>query len=142
MKISAVLATKGMNVITIHPEQSISEAISLLSAHNIGALVVVDAAGKPVGIISERDIVRIAAKGKEVFAATVSQVMTRDVVTGTSHDDLQAVLQTMTARHFRHLPVVDEGRLVGIVAISDLVKAQLNEYRGEIDTLQTQISEG
>ena len=77
MKISAVLATKGMNVITIHPEQSISEAIALLSAHNIGALVVVDAAGKPVGILSERDIVRIAAKGKEVFAATVSQVMTR-----------------------------------------------------------------
>ena len=142
MKISAILATKGMNVITIHPEQSVSEAIALLSTHNIGALVVVDAVGKPVGIISERDIVRIAAKGKDVFAATVSQVMTRDVVTGTSHDDLQAVLQTMTTRHFRHLPVVDDGRLVGIVAISDLVKAQLNEYRGEIDSLQTRMGKG
>ena len=142
MKISAVLATKGMNVITIRPEQSVSEAIALLSTHNIGALVVVDALGKPVGIISERDIVRIAAKGKDVFAATVSQVMTRDVVTGTSHDDLQAVLQTMTTRHFRHLPVVDDGRLVGIVAISDLVKAQLNEYRGEIDSLQTRMGKG
>ena len=142
MKISAVLATKGMNVITIRPEQSISEAIALLSTHNIGALVVVDTAGKPVGIISERDIVRIAAKSKEVFVASVSQVMTRDVVTGSSHDDLHSVLQTMTTRHFRHLPVVDDGRLVGIVSIGDLVKAQLNEYRGEIDTLQTRIGKG
>lgn len=142
MKISAVLATKGVNVITIRPEQTISEAIALLSTHNIGALVAVDAAGKPVGIISERDIVRSAAKGKEVFAASISQVMTHDVVTGSAHDDLQSVLQTMTARRFRHLPVVDEGRLVGIVSIGDLVKAQLNEYRGEIDTLQTRISKG
>ena len=142
MKISAVLATKGMNVVTIHPEQTIREAIALLNKHNIGALVVVDAASKPVGILSERDIVRHATKSQDIFAASISQVMTRDVVTGSPQDDLNAVLQTMTDRRFRHMPVVDEGKLVGIVSIGDLVKAQLNEYKGQIDTLQTQIGKG
>jgi CBS domain-containing protein len=142
MKIGTILATKGMSVITIRPEQSLGEAVALLSKHNIGALVVVDAAGKPVGILSERDIVRQAAKSKDVFAASINQVMTKNVITGTLHDDLHSVLQTMTDRHFRHLPVVDEGRLVGIVSIGDLVKAQLNEYKGEIDTLQTLVSKG
>ncbi len=142
MKISAVLATKGMNVVTIHPEQTIREAIALLNKHNIGALVAVDAAGKPVGILSERDIVRHAVKSQDIFAASISQVMTRDVVTGSPQDDLNAVLQTMTDRRFRHMPVVDEGKLVGIVSIGDLVKAQLNEYKGQIDTLQTQVGKG
>jgi len=142
MKIGIILATKGMSVITIRPEQSLGEAVALLSKHNIGALVVVDAAGKPVGILSERDIVRQAAKSKDVFAASINQVMTKQVVTGTPHDDLHSVLQTMTDGHFRHLPVVDEGKLVGIVSIGDLVKAQLNEYKGEIDTLQTLVSKG
>jgi len=142
MKISAILSTKGMNVITVRPDQSLSEAIALLSKHNIGALVVVDAAGKPAGILSERDIVRNAAKSKDLFSAPISQVMTKDVVTGSPHDDLRSVLRTMTDRRFRHLPILDEGRLVGIISIGDAVKAQLNEYQGEIETLQTRISKG
>ncbi len=142
MKISAILATKGMNVVTVRSEQSLREAIALLSKHNIGALVVVDGTGKVVGIISERDIVRKAAQSKDIFSALIGQVMTKNVVTGTSHDDQAAVLKTMTDRHFRHLPIVDEGKLVGIVSIGDMVKAQLNEYQGEIDTLQTRISKG
>ena len=141
MKISAILATKGMNVITVRPEQSLREAIALLSMHNIGALVVVES-GKPVGIISERDIVRHAAQNEDIFSASIEDMMTQDVVTGSPQDDLTAVLQTMTDRHFRHVPIVDAGKLVGIVSIGDLVKAQLNEYKGEIDTLQTRISKG
>ena len=142
MKISAILATKGMNVVTIRPDQSLGDAIALLSQHNIGALVVADAAGKPVGIISERDIVRSAAKSREISSAAVRQVMTQNIVTGSPHDDLNAALQTMTDRRFRHLPILDEGMLVGIVSIGDLVKAQLNEYKGEIDNLQTRMSKG
>ena len=142
MKISAILANKGMNVITVRPEQSLREAIALLSMHNIGALVSVDERGKPVGIISERDIVRHAAQSEDIFSASVADTMTKDVVTGSPQDDLTAVLQTMTDRHFRHVPIVDAGKLVGIVSIGDLVKAQLNEYKGEIDTLQTRISKG
>lgn len=141
MKISAILATKGMQVVTVRPEQSLREAIALLNTHNIGALVVVESS-KPVGIISERDIVRHIVNRQDLLSLSVADLMTKNVVTGAPQDDLTAVLQTMTDRRFRHLPIIDEGKLVGIVSIGDLVKAQLNEYKGEIDTLQTRISKG
>lgn len=139
MKIENILAKKGTQVFTIQPDKSLKDAIALLVRHNIGALVVVDAAGKPVGIISERDIIREAGKTQHLFAQPVRRVMTKDVTTGTPYDDLKSVLQTMTNRRFRHLPVVEHGKLVGIVSIGDVVKAQLDEYEGEINTLQTQI---
>ena len=141
MKISAILATKGMQVVTVRPEQSLREAIALLNTHNIGALVVVESS-KPVGIISQRDIVRHIVERQDLLSLSVADLMTKNVVTGAPQDDLTAVLQTMTDRRFRHLPIIDEGKLVGIVSIGDLVKAQLNEYKGEIDTLQTRISKG
>ena len=140
MKIDAILATKGMSVITIRPEQSIREAIALLSKHNIGALVVVNDAGAVVGILSERDIVRRASHDDQTFTRLVHQLMTDKVVTGTPSDDLDAVLSTMTRRHFRHLPIVENGKLMGIVAIGDLVKARLDQYRGELDNLHTQLT--
>lgn len=140
MKISSVLAVKGANVITIRPTQMIREALALLSQHNIGALVVVDEAGKAVGILSERDIVRHAARNENVFGLPVSQLMTAKLITGSSNDDLDSVLASMTHGHFRHLPIVDDGKLVGIVTLGDAVKARLDEYRGKIDTLETQIS--
>jgi CBS domain-containing protein len=139
MNIARILATKGMNVITIRPEQSIGEAIALLAKHNIGALVSVDEAGKPVGILSERDIVRAAAKNEQVFSQTVSELMTKNVIVGMPQDDLRAVAHTMTERRFRHLPIMDEGKLIGIVSIGDVVKAQRDQYEGEVDTLQTQL---
>ncbi len=141
MKIENILAKKGAQVFTIHPDQLLKDAIALLVEHNIGALVVVDDAGRPVGIISERDIIREAGKTQDIFSRSVRRVMTKDVTTGAPYDDLKSVLQTMTNRHFRHLPVVEYGRLVGIVSIGDVVKAQLDEYEGEINTLQTQIIE-
>jgi len=139
MNIARILATKGMNVITIRPEQSIGEAIALLAKRNIGALVAVDEAGKPVGILSERDIVRAAAKNEQVFSQTVSELMTKNVIVGMPQDDLRAVAHTMTERRFRHLPIMDEGKLIGIVSIGDVVKAQRDQYEGEVDTLQTQL---
>lgn len=139
MKISSILATKGMNVVTIRPDQSVREAVAVLTQHNIGALVVVDEAGKPIGILSERDIVRALARRDDVLAQSVSQVMTAPVIAATPHDDLTAVMQTMTEKRFRHLPIVHRGKLDGIVSIGDVVKAQLDEYRGAIDTLQMQI---
>lgn len=140
MKIDAILAIKGMNVLTIRPDQSVREAVALLSKHNIGALVVADANATVVGILSERDIVRRAAHEEQVFALAVRQLMTDKVVTGTPSDDLDVVLRTMTARHFRHLPIVEHGKLVGIVTIGDVVKARLDQYRGEVDNLNTQIT--
>lgn len=139
MKISSILATKGMNVVTIRPDRSVREAVAVLVQHNIGALVVVDEAGKPMGILSERDIVRALASRDDALIQSVKQVMTAPVIATTPQDDLTAVMQTMTEKRFRHLPIVDRGELAGIVSIGDVVKAQLDEYRGAIDTLQMQI---
>ena len=143
MKIDTILATKGMNVVTIQPQRSLKEAARLLERHNIGALVVVNESGMPVGIISERDIVRQAARDdKDLLSRPVSAVMTRNVVTGSPQDDLQSVLHTMTEKHFRHLPIIDQGRLAGIISIGDVVKAQITEYQGEIETLESRIVQG
>lgn len=142
MDIATILARKGPNVVTISPEGTIRQAVSLLAERNIGALVVVDAAARPVGILSERDIVRAAATDEKVFVRDVSSIMTRDVILGAPHDDLDSVGHTMTERRIRHLPVVEEERLVGIVSIGDVVKAQRDRYLGEIDTLQTQLIAG
>jgi CBS domain-containing protein len=122
----------------VRPEQSIREALTLLDRHNIGALIAVEG-DRPVGILSERDIVREAAHNEKFFMRLVADLMTRDVITGQPHDDLPSVAHTMTERRIRHLPVVDKGRLIGMVSIGDVVKAQRDHYQGEVDTLQTQL---
>ena len=141
MNIASILATKGDKVVTIRAEQTIREALGVLAQHNIGALVVVDGALRPIGILSERDVVRAAVKNEAVFPLLVSQLMTRDLVLGAPGDDLSAVGHTMVQRHIRHLPVVHGGKLVGMVSIGDVVKAQRDQYQGEVDTLQTIVME-
>lgn len=141
MKISRILATKGSSIVTIQPGLTVREAIALLLDHNIGSLPVVEGAGKLIGIITERDIIRALAKDETIFADSVEQFMTRDVITGLPQDDLESVANTMTEQRFRHLPIMEGNKLVGIVSIGDVVKAQRDEYRGEVDTLQAQIIE-
>lgn len=139
MDIAGILATKGDKAYTVRPEQSIREALALLARHNVGALIVVEGTERPVGLLSERDIVREAARNEHVFDKTVGEIMTREVILGAPHDDLITVAHTMTEKRIRHLPVVDRDRLVGIVSIGDIVKAQRNQYQGELDTLQAQL---
>ncbi len=139
MDIASILATKGDTAVTVRPEQSIREALAALARHNIGAVIVADAAGRPVGILSERDIVREAARNEAVFARHVGDLMSRNVITGQPHDDLTTVAHTMTEQRIRHLPVVDKDRLVGIISIGDVLKAQRDRYQGEADTLQAQL---
>ncbi|HEV8306139.1 MAG TPA: CBS domain-containing protein [Methylomirabilota bacterium] len=141
MNIASILSTKGIKVFTVRPEQSIRQALALLAEHNVGALVVVDETNRPVGIVSERDIVREAARNEQLFSRIVGEIMTRDLVVGVPQDDLKSVGHTMTEKRIRHLPVVDQGKLVGIVSIGDIVKTQRDQYEGEVDTLQTQILE-
>jgi CBS domain-containing protein len=141
MKIQTILATKGTHVFTVRADQTIKEAIAALVQHNVGALVVVDEAGKAVGIMSERDVVRAAARD-EPFTQPVSAVMTKKVIVASPQDELASVMQTMTEKRFRHLPVIERGNLIGIVSIGDMVKAQLDQYQGEIETLETQLIEG
>ena len=139
MNIASILATKGGKVFTISPERTIRQALAVLADHNVGALVVVDEGQRPIGIVSERDIAREAARNEQLFSRTVGEIMTKDVVVGQPQDDLKTVANTMTERRIRHLPIMDRGKLVGIVSIGDVMKAQRDQYEGEVDTLQTQI---
>jgi len=139
MNIAGLLAKKSGAPITIRPEQTVRDALVLLAKHNIGALVIVNAAGMPVGIVSERDIVREAARNEQVFGRAMSEIMTRDVITGVPEDDLASVANLMTEKRIRHLPVVTGGKLIGIISIGDVVKAQRDKYQGEAETLETQI---
>ena len=139
MKIRTILATKGTNVVTIQPHQSLREAARLLAKHNIGALIVANEAGQLMGIISERDIIQAAARLENVLLRPVSEVMTKEVIIGLPNDDLMAVAHAMTEKRFRHLPIMEQGEIVGIISMKDIVKHQRDQYQGEIDILQTQI---
>ena len=139
MQVRTILATKGTTVVTVHPQQSLREAARLLADHNIGALVALNEAGEIVGIISERDIIRAAARLDEALSRPVSEIMTKEVIVGLRDDDLIAVANAMTERRFRHLPIVERGEMVGIISMGDIVKSQRDQYKGEIDTLETQI---
>jgi CBS domain-containing protein len=142
MNISSLLATKGSHVVTVSYIESIAKAVSLLSENNIGALVVTDELEKVVGIISERDIVRLAARESQFQLTLVSDVMTRDVIVGVPEDDIMSVAHMMTEKRFRHIPVLDAGRLIGIISIGDILKAQRDQYQGQIDTMETQMLDG
>ncbi len=142
MQISNILAKKGGSVVTLKPDQTVREALALLAEKRIGALVVVDDAGKVVGLLSERDIIREAARNEALFGEPVSRLMTTDVIVARPGDDLRAVENTMTVKRFRHLPIMDHGELVGIVSIGDVVKAELDEYEGVIETLESRVEKG
>jgi CBS domain-containing protein len=139
MTIATILARKGVKVVTIRPEQTLREALAMLAQHSIGALLVANVTGTLVGILSERDIVREAVRNERFFDLAVSAIMTRDVISGQPQDDVSAVAATMTNKRFRHLPVLDAGRIVGVISLGDIVKAQRDEYLGAIDTLESQI---
>ncbi len=139
MKIATLLATKGGMVYPITPDQTIREVIKQLAEHNIGSLVVLDATETPIGIITERDVIRRAAVSEKLFDEKVIDIMTTDIITGVPQDELVAAANTMTENHFRHLPILEGDRLIGMISIGDIVKAQRDQYEGEIATLQSQM---
>ena len=139
MQVHNILAIKGTNVITARPEQTVREVVSLLAEHNVGALVVADSELRCVGIISERDIVRRAAVDEDVFSLPVSDVMTSGVIVAGMHHDLRPVVHTMLEKRIRHLPIVEEGRILGIISIGDVLKAQRDQFAGKVETLTIQL---
>lgn len=140
MKIQHILNTKGRHIVTVYPHQSVREALALFIDHNIGSLVVVDDAYQPIGMLSERDIVRAAYENETIFALEVASLMNQQVITGTPDADLEAVAHTMTEMRMRHVLVQEEqGQLLGIISIGDVVKAQRDQYEGELYTLETQL---
>jgi CBS domain-containing protein len=137
MKVAAVLQKKGRHVHTIHPAATIADAADSLAGSEIGALVVTIAAGDVVGIISERDLVRgMRHHGAPVLTMTVADLMTRRVETCTSQDSVTQLMRRMTTGRFRHMPVVDGGRLAGLVSIGDVVKNRIQEVELEQGVLR------
>ncbi len=130
--VANLLDRKGGDIVTIRPQETIAGAIELLRERRIGAIVVTDAAGDLQGILSERDIVRkLAEAGGAALSLTVADLMTREVVTSTPDERIIQVLQKMTDGRFRHVPVVTDGALIGLVSIGDLVNFRLRELEYE-----------
>jgi CBS domain-containing protein len=141
MTIARILADKGRHVSTILPQRTLSDAVELLTANNIGAAVVTDAEGKVVGILSERDVVRAMARdGANALDDPVSKYMTTPVVTTCDHDCVTAAMGKMTNERFRHLPVIEDGKLAGLVSIGDLVKFRLAEMERQHEELKEYIA--
>jgi CBS domain-containing protein len=132
MIVKSILSAKGSDVATIAPTATLAEAANILSEMKIGALVVTGAGDRITGIVSERDIVRsLAQHGAGALQMPLSEVMTRKVVTCATADTVAVLMERMTDGKFRHLPVVDDGRLVGIISIGDVVKFRLTELEFE-----------
>jgi CBS domain-containing protein len=136
VKISDILRYKGADVVTIAPTDTITTLLNALAEHNVGALLVVDAGGV-VGVVSERDVVRrIAERGAALLDATVDQIMPSTIVSCTSADSVDSVAEMMTERRVRHMPVLDDGVLAGVVSIGDVVSSrirQLEQDRGQLE---------
>jgi CBS domain-containing protein len=141
MLIEQILASKGRDVVTTRPDATIAEVAKVLKAKRIGAVVVTDAEGALCGIISERDLARgLADHGAKLLEMRVSQLMTAEVVTCSPADSLDRLRQQMTKGRFRHLPVVEDGRMIGIISIGDVVKHRLDELETETHMLQGYIA--
>src|SRR5580693_10676705 len=128
MTVSVILAHKGRDVVTIDPAETLAQAIKTLAEKRIGALLILGADRRIAGILSERDIVRaLAERGAAALDEPVSGAMTRKVSTAHERETIASIMERMTAGKFRHVPVVDQGRLTGVVSIGDVVKHRLQE---------------
>ena len=142
MSLKAILAAKGGDIISIEPTADLAAAAKLLSTHSIGALVVLDADERLVGVLSERDIVRTMADGgSAVLQRPVAQVMTRNISTCDVNDSISSVMDRMTKGKFRHMPVLDKDRLAGLVSIGDALKWQIERIREQLHQLEASIAE-
>jgi CBS domain-containing protein len=140
MTVSIILADKGREVVTIEPSAHLADAIQLLAGKRIGAAIVLGADRRIAGIISERDVVRsLAERGAAALDEPVSGTMTRKVETCNEGETVANIMERMTAGKFRHMPVVDQGRLTGIVSIGDIVKHRVHEMERESGAMRDYI---
>ncbi|HTR17192.1 MAG TPA: CBS domain-containing protein [Acetobacteraceae bacterium] len=141
MTVAAILKHKGNEIADILLTATVAEAAQVLTARRIGAVLVRDAAGQLLGILSERDIVRtIAREGERAIAMTAAQLMTTVLHTVTPVTTVAEAMTLMTASRVRHLPVLERGQLVGIISIGDVVKARLSQQEVEVDNLKAYVS--
>ena len=140
MIVKTILSAKGNDVISIEPTATLETAVRTLAEHRIGALLVLGTDRRVIGILSERDIVRVLAEqGAGALNQPLSQVMTRKVVTCNSSDTIGVIMERMTAGKFRHVPVVEQEQVIGVVSIGDVVKYRLQEMEHESAALRDYI---
>jgi CBS domain-containing protein len=143
MTVKRILDVKGRDVVTATPATSVAELVKLLSERRIGAVVVTGADARVVGIVSERDVVRaLGSRGAACLSEPVSAIMTRDVVTCVEQERIVDVMRKMTAGRFRHVPVVADHRLAGLISIGDVVKHRVGELESEAEQLRDYIHAG
>jgi len=143
MNVEKILDQKGRKVTTANAETSLDEIIKTLVAQKIGAIVVTTSDGQVSGIVSERDIVRaVSEEGGSALSEPVSHFMTKRVVTCSKDDTVAELMSSMTAGRFRHLPVVEDGRLAGIISIGDVVKERIAEAEHEAQAMREYIATG
>mgnify|MGYP001768531649 CR=1 FL=1 len=141
MTVARILASKGSDVVTSQPHRTLAEIADTLASKGIGAIVITDAQGGVLGIISERDVVRVIARnGVGALQEAVSRFMTPKVVTTDETRTVQSMMEVMTQGRFRHLPVIRDGRLCGLVSIGDVVKHRLAEMEHEQEALKNYIA--
>jgi CBS domain-containing protein len=139
MTVRAILDSKGHHILSVGPEAKLSAAVKLLGERKIGAVLVMSK-GDIDGILSERDIVRVLSeRGAGVLDEPVSEVMTRKVISCRQSDTVAAIMEMMTTGKFRHLPVVEGDRVVGLISIGDIVKWRVQEYENEQEALRQYI---
>jgi CBS domain-containing protein len=139
MTVRAILDTKGHDILSVEPDAKLSVAVKILSERRIGAVLVMSS-GRMEGILSERDIVRVlGARGAAVLDEPVSAVMTRKVVSCREKDTVSSIMERMTTGKFRHLPVVEDDKVVGLISIGDIVKWRVKEFESEQEALRDYI---
>jgi len=141
MRVHIILKAKGNDVATIAPDASVAEAVAALADWGIGALLVTSGDGVPAGILSERDVVRaLALEGKGRLDRKVRDLMTAELKTCGPDDEIGAIMATMTKHRIRHLPVLEDGKLAGVVSIGDVVKYRLQEIEFEANSMRQMIA--
>lgn len=141
MTVASILKTKGSETITLSETNTVEEAVALLAEKRIGAVVVATADGGVAGIFSERDIVRgLGEHGTDLLHRSVSELMTRDVVTCTPAHTIDQVMESMSKGRFRHVPVVENGKLSGIISIGDIVKSKITQLEHETSAMRDYIA--
>lgn len=141
MHVDTILQTKGVTVYTLSKSATLADAVAMLNTHNIGAVVIADDNGAIAGILSERDIVRQLGKNPAgALALPIGDCMTKSVVTAERTTTIDEVMERMTARRIRHMPIAEGGRLVGIISIGDVVKLKIAEVEHEAEAMREYIA--
>jgi CBS domain-containing protein len=141
MPVSRILGDKGNNVVTVPPSASVQVVVEVLAKHRIGAVIVTDQTGKPLGIASERDVIRSLSKhGAGALGQSVDSIMTTNLKTCSRGDSEADIMRMMTENRIRHLPVVENGRLAGIISIGDVVKHRIAAIEHESDEMRSYIA--